>query len=49
MTDSQVCPVCKGAKFIVTETPTGKFEHGCNKCRATGIVWVVRNIVKGSN
>lgn len=49
MSDPQVCPLCKGEKFIVTETPKGKFTHGCNKCFATGIIRPVRNVIKGSN
>lgn len=50
MSDTQTCPVCKGDKFIVTETPKGgAFTHGCGKCRATGVIRTVRNLIKGSN
>lgn len=49
MTDSQVCPVCKGEKYIVTPTTKGQFTHGCEKCRASGVVRIIRNIVKGTN
>lgn len=50
MSDSQTCPVCKGDKFIVTETPKGGvFTHGCFKCWASGVIRTVRNIIKGSN
>lgn len=49
MNDSQVCPACKGEKYIVTETPKGFFTHGCDKCRATGIHKPVKTTIKGTN